>query len=82
MAGFVKSNMYTMQSYYNHFENTHLTGSKFLLQWNPVCKDSEGTHHSVCIIQVFILSGLSENKQTNKQKKNQTKNVFDTRTEA
>ena len=32
----------------------------FLLQWNPVNTDTKGTCHSVCIIQVSVLSGLSE----------------------
>ena len=66
-----------MQSYYVHFDNTHVTGSKFLVQWNPVYKDTEGTHHSVCIIQVFILSGLSEKKKhTHRYTKTKNKNCL------
>ena len=86
VIGWICENYRTVQSYYVHFENTHVTGSKFLVQLNPVYKDTEGTHHSVCFIQVFILSGLSEKKKkthththTQKQK---TKNVLDTKTEA
>ena len=31
-----------------------------LIQWNPVNTDTKGTCHSVCIIRVSVLSGLSE----------------------
>ena len=85
VIGWICENYRTVQSYYVHFESTHVTGSKFLVQLNPVYKDTEGTHHSVCFIQVFILSGLSEKKKktrTQKNKKQKTKNVLDTKTKA
>ena len=34
---------------------------KLLIQWNPVNTDTKGTCHSVRIIWVSVLSGLSEN---------------------
>ena len=82
VIGWICENYRTVQSYYVHFENTHLTRSKFLVQLNPVYKDTEGTHHSVCIIQVIMLSGLSEKKKHTHTQKQKTKNVLDTKTEA
>ena len=41
----------------------HSFNCKVLVQWNPVNKDTEGTHHSVCIIRVSILRGLSGKKK-------------------
>ena len=38
-----------------------------LLQWNPVNTDSKVTYHSVRIIWLSVLSGLSEKKKRHRR---------------